>query len=79
MSKLICVIPARGGSKGIPGKNLIPLNKIPLIHYSIHTAFQSQIFDYVIVNSDSDEILESAKLANNKTLLIKRPDNLREI
>ena len=33
-------------------------------------------FDYIVVNSDSDEILNSAKLANNKTILIKRPDDL---
>ncbi len=54
----LVVIPARGGSKGLPGKNIKPLNGKPLIHYSIEVA-QSVFEDEVIcVSTDSDEIIE---------------------
>jgi len=57
----LCIIPARGGSKGIPNKNIIDLNGYPLIHYSINTAKLSNIFDRIIVSTDSEEIAEVAK------------------
>lgn len=57
----IAVIPARGGSKRIPGKNIRPFYGKPIIAYSIETALQSALFDKVIVSTDDPEIAETAK------------------
>ncbi len=61
MGKNICIIPARGGSKRIPKKNIKPFCGKPLIAYSIETALQSKLFDKVLVSTDSDEIADVAK------------------
>ncbi len=58
--KILAVIPARGGSKGIPRKNLRLLNGKPLIYYSIKTALASQYALDVYVSSEDDEILNTA-------------------
>ncbi|MBZ7936496.1 pseudaminic acid cytidylyltransferase [Campylobacter sp. B0100352/1] len=58
--KNLCIIPARGGSKRIPRKNIIDFLGKPLISYSIESALNSQIFDEVIVSSDDEEIIETA-------------------
>ena len=56
---ILCVIPARSGSKGIPGKNLIELNGKPLIAYTIEAAVQNKdIIHKVIVTTDSRKIAE---------------------
>ncbi|MDA3967178.1 MULTISPECIES: pseudaminic acid cytidylyltransferase [Helicobacter] len=54
----ICIIPARGGSKRIPKKNIKDFLGKPIIAYSIDNAIKSGIFDAVYVSSDDDEILE---------------------
>lgn len=57
--KIICIIPARGGSKGIPKKNIIDVNGKPLISYSIEPAIKAKelgLVDKVIVSTDSEEI-----------------------
>ncbi len=54
----IAVIPARGGSKRIPRKNLKLFNGAPIISYAIKTALESNIFDEVIVSTDDEEIAE---------------------
>ena len=59
--KTIVVIPARGGSKGIPRKNMRLMNGKPLIAYSIENALASAFIDTVIVSSDSEEIREFAQ------------------
>ncbi len=56
----ICVIPARGGSKRIPRKNIKDFNGKPIIAYSIEAALKSNCFDQVIVSTDDDEIAEVA-------------------
>lgn len=61
MTKNICIIPARGGSKRIPKKNIKEFCGKPLIAYSIETALQSELFDKVLVSTDSEEIAEVAK------------------
>ena len=55
-NKILVVIPARGGSKGIPRKNIRLLNDKPLISYSINTAKSSQYVDDVVVTTDDSEI-----------------------
>lgn len=57
----ICIIPARGGSKRIPDKNIRDFLGKPIIAYSIEAALQSGVFDEVMVSTDSKEIAEVAK------------------
>ena len=57
----ICVIPARGGSKRIPRKNIKTFNGKPIIAYSIEAALASSCFEKVIVSTDDEEISEVAK------------------
>jgi N-acylneuraminate cytidylyltransferase len=54
------IIPARGGSKGIPGKNISPLAGYPLIAYSIRASLRARSIDRTIVSTDSPEIAEIA-------------------
>jgi N-acylneuraminate cytidylyltransferase len=57
----ICIIPARGGSKRIPRKNIKDFNGKPIIAYSIRAALESKCFEQVIVSTDDREIAEVAK------------------
>jgi len=57
----ICIIPARGGSKRIPKKNIKNFFGKPLIVYSIRTAIESKFFDKIIVSTDDEEIAKVAK------------------
>ncbi len=75
MTKRLCTICARGGSKGLPRKNIRKLLGTPLIAYSINQAKESGIFDYISVSSDSDEILSVAR-EYGVDFAIKRPDEL---
>jgi N-acylneuraminate cytidylyltransferase len=56
----IAIIPARGGSKRIPKKNIKDFHGKPIIAYSIERAIHSKLFDKVIVSTDTDEIAEIA-------------------
>lgn len=56
--KLLVVIPARGGSKGIPRKNIKPFNGKPLIYYAIDTARAVASDDDICVSTDDDEIIQ---------------------
>ena len=56
MSKALCIIPARGGSKRIPGKNIKDFLGKPIIAYSIETALNSGVFHEVMVSTDCEEI-----------------------
>jgi pseudaminic acid cytidylyltransferase len=57
----IAVIPARGGSKRIPRKNIKIFDGFPMISYAIKAAIASNLFDQVIVSTDDDEIAQVAK------------------
>lgn len=57
----ICIIPAKGTSKRIPGKNIKDFLGKPIIAYSIEIALESRLFDRVIVSSESQEVLAIAK------------------
>lgn len=59
--KSICIIPARGGSKRIPRKNIKDFLGMPVIAYSIKAAIESEVFDEVMVSTDDEEIAEVAK------------------
>ena len=58
MSRLL-IIPARGGSKRIPGKNMYQFGGRPALHLTIELALSSELFDLIVVSSDDDEILAS--------------------
>ncbi|RHX78292.1 NAD(P)-dependent oxidoreductase [Leptospira yasudae] len=59
--KVIAIIQARGGSKGIPKKNIYPLDGHPLISYSIAAGLNSKYIDELVVTTDSEEIAEVAR------------------
>jgi pseudaminic acid cytidylyltransferase len=67
----ICVIPARGGSKRIPRKNIKAFNGKPIIAYSIEAALESNCFDQVIVSTDDNEIAEVARTYGAKVPFIR--------
>jgi CMP-N,N'-diacetyllegionaminic acid synthase len=73
--KTACIIPARGGSKGVPKKNILSIAGKPLITWSIEQALQVKLLqNNVFVSSDCDEILDTASAAG--ALKIKRPDSI---
>jgi CMP-N-acetylneuraminic acid synthetase len=59
--KILAIIPARGGSKGLPGKNIRLLIGMPLIAWTIHQAKQSKLLDCVFVSTDSRKIAQVAR------------------
>lgn len=59
--KVLALIPARGGSKGIKNKNIIELCGKPLIYYSIEAAQKSQYVDSIVVSTDSEKIANVAR------------------
>lgn len=73
--KMLCTICARGGSKGVPGKNLILLEGRPLIAHTVAQAVASGLFSEIAVSSDSEAILEAAMLAG-ATIAVRRPADL---
>jgi len=69
--KTLGVIPARGGSKGIPRKNLRPLGGEPLVARCVRTALEAAALDRVVVSTDDDEIAEVATSAGAE--VVRRP------
>ncbi len=74
--KILAIIPARGGSKGIPRKNIRLLSGKPLIVYTIEAALKSKYLDRIVVSTDDDKIGQISKSAGAE--FIKRPQNLAE-
>jgi len=72
--KVLAIIPARGGSKGIQKKNIIKLNEKPLIQYTIDVAKQSKKIDRIFLSSDDHEIINVSKKLGLSSNYI-RPDN----
>ncbi|MBB4630192.1 cytidylyltransferase domain-containing protein, partial [Paracoccus denitrificans] len=68
----IAIIPARGGSKRIPRKNIRPFGGRPMIAWPIAAARDSGLFDHVIVSTDDAEIAETA-LAHGAEVPFPRP------
>jgi len=73
----IAVIPARGGSKRIPNKNIRLFHDFPIMAYSINTAIHSGLFDRVIVSTDDDSIAKVAKDYGAEVPFM-RPDHLSD-
>lgn len=57
---VLCIIPARGGSKGLPNKNILPLYGKPTIAWTIEKALESKLITDVVVSTDSENIAEVA-------------------
>ncbi len=73
--KNLCTICARGGSKGLPGKNLRPLLGKPLLAHSVLQAKEAAIFDAVAISSDSQAILDAGR-EWGADYVIRRPDHM---
>lgn len=69
--KILCIIPARGESKRLPQKNLLPIGNKPLIAHSIEHALQSQHITKVVVSTDNPEIEQVSKACGAE--VIRRP------
>lgn len=59
--KILCVIPARGGSKGVPRKNIRLVNDRPLLAYALDAALRSGVIDRVVVSTEDKEIADVAR------------------
>ncbi len=75
--KVVAIIPARSGSKGIPNKNLKDVGGKPLISWSIEAAIESKFINKIVVTSDGDAILKASSKYEEVTL-VKRPDELAQ-
>lgn len=73
----LCVIPARGGSKRIPRKNIKPFFGQPMLAYPIQAALKSGLFDAVVVSTEDEEIAEVAR-AHGAEVPFMRPDYLAQ-
>lgn len=74
-NKIIAIIPARGGSKGLVDKNILDFKNKPLIYWTIQSALKSKYIDKVVVSSDSKKIINIAKKFGAEAPFI-RPKNL---
>lgn len=74
--KNLAIIPARGGSKRLKGKNVRELCGRPLIRYTLEAALESDMFSTIIVTSDSAEILEVCEGVDDRVKLHSRPTYL---
>lgn len=72
---MLAIIPARGGSKGLPGKNIRYLNDKPLIQYTVEAALKAKTIDEVIVTTDDVDIANVARKAGAE-IPFMRPGNL---
>ncbi len=71
----IAIIPARGGSKRIPRKNIRPFAGKPIIAYSIEAALKSGLFDVVMVSTDDEEIAQIARSYGAEVPFMRSPEN----
>ena len=72
--KIVAVICARGGSKGVPGKNVRPLAGKPLIVHTIETAKKCRLIDKIIVSTDSPQIAEIARASGAGVPFMRPPE-----
>ena len=76
--KNIAIIPARGGSKRIPRKNIKEFLGKPIIAYSIEAALQSKLFDEVMVSTEDEKIVEVAKKYGAKVPFMRSKENAND-
>lgn len=73
-NKVLAVIPARAGSKGLPNKNILPLADKPLIYWSIKAALSCQVIDTVVVSTDSERIATISRSAGAEVPFLRPPE-----
>lgn len=73
--RVLAVVPARGGSKGVPGKNLREVGGVSLLHRTLGVALSSRHVDLVVVSSDDSAILEHASMMQG-VVTLRRPAEL---
>jgi N-acylneuraminate cytidylyltransferase/CMP-N,N'-diacetyllegionaminic acid synthase len=78
MTEILTIIPARGGSKGIPNKNIVPLADKPLIAWVIEAARASQSISRLVVDTDSPEIAEVARQWGAETPYLRPAEYARD-
>lgn len=71
--KVLGLIPARGGSKGLPKKNLYLFNKKPLIQWTIESALESNSLDRIIVNTDDESIADFSRSKGVEVPFLREP------
>jgi CMP-N-acetylneuraminic acid synthetase len=76
MKQILGLIPARGGSKGVPQKNIRKLGNIPLIFWTIDIALQAHKISRLVLSSDSKEIIDIVKKRPNVEIPFIRPSHL---
>jgi N-acylneuraminate cytidylyltransferase len=74
----LCIIPARGGSKRIPRKNIKDFLGKPIIAYSIDVAIQSNLFDEIMISTDDEEIAKVAKQYGAKVPFMRSRENAND-
>ncbi|MFM5229012.1 pseudaminic acid cytidylyltransferase [Aeromonas media] len=74
ISQTLAIIPARGGSKRIPGKNIRPFAGVPMIVHSIRAAQEAGCFDQIIVSTDDEKIAEVAREYGASVPFIRPPE-----
>ena len=75
--RILAFIPARGGSKGIPKKNIALLNGIPLVHYTIKAAQASRYVSDIFLSSDDPDVIQSSEALGVK-VPYRRPASLAQ-
>lgn len=75
--RILGLIPARGGSKGVPKKNIKLLGKLPLIQYTLNSAKESNLLTEIVVSTDNEEIAIAAEVAGYKPPFV-RPAELAQ-
>lgn len=74
MSRTLAIIPARAGSKGVPGKNVRPLAGVPLVGWAIRVAQLARSVTHVVVSTDGDAIADASRAEGAE--VIRRPADL---
>ncbi|MCO4781866.1 MAG: acylneuraminate cytidylyltransferase family protein [Candidatus Cloacimonetes bacterium] len=74
MTKILCTICARGGSKGVLNKNIRDLCGKPLIAYTIELALKSGLFEHVVISTDSDEIAKISVQYGGEVFFTRAPE-----
>lgn len=78
MPKILGLVPARGGSKGIPGKNGRLLGGVPLLARAVRVGFETGVVDRVLVTTDSAELAEIGRAAGAEVPFLRPPELARD-
>ena len=78
-NKIICIIPARGGSKGLKNKNIRNVDGHPLIAYVISLAIKAKIFDTILVSTDDKKIAQISKKYGAKVPFLREKEYAQDL